>query len=69
MQTKQMSSVSGTPERRQHICVENEVKKYDVDVSVKRELTWPEGAVGIPLMLAIAEELLRTAMVSNYIES
>ena len=27
-----------------------------------------EGAVGIPLMLAIAEELLRTAMVSNYID-
>ena len=48
--------------------VENEAKKYDVDVSVKRELTWPEGAVGIPLMLAIAEELLRTAMVNNYID-
>ena len=45
--------------------VENEVKKYDVDVSVKRELTWPEGAVGIPLMLAIAEELLRTAMAAT----
>ena len=48
--------------------VEKEVRKYDVDVYVKRELTWPEGAVGIPLMLAIAEELLRTAMVSNYID-
>ena len=48
--------------------VEKEVRKYDVDVYVKRELTWPEGAVGIPLMLAIAEELLRTAMVGNYID-
>ena len=47
--------------------VEKEARKYDVDVSVKRELTWPEGAVGIPLMLAIAEELLRTAM-ANYID-
>ena len=39
--------------------VEKEVRKYDVDVSVKRELTWPEGAIGIPLMLA---------MVTNYID-
>ena len=48
--------------------VEKEVRKYDVDVSVKRELTWPEGAMGIPLMLATAEELLRTAMVNNHID-
>ena len=48
--------------------VEKEVRKYDVDVYVKREFTWPEGAAGIPLMLAIAEELLRTAMVNNYID-
>ena len=46
--------------------VEKEARKYDVDVYVKRELTWPEGAAGIPLMLATAEELWRTAMVNNY---
>ena len=33
---------------------EQEVRKYNVDVYVKRELTWPEGAAGIPLMLATA---------------
>ena len=39
--------------------VEKEVRKYDVDVYVKREFTWPEGTVGIPLLLVIAEELFK----------